>query len=392
VRKYLRLDKEQPFITLSALLAFLGIALGVMVLIVAMAIMNGFDKEFERKLFVMNYPITAISNISDVIRIETLEKLKKDFPDLQFSPYLVTNVIARNKENLEGGFLFGVNLQDEKPINEVFAEATKNISKLEKFEVIVGKELLENFFLNKNDKLTYIFTKLDPTGFSTSPRMKRFTIKGQFNSGLSAYDVSYNYTSIDSLSKILGIKSGYFHGIHIYSDDPQKDIQELREKAPYGIEFVGWWQQNGNFFTALEMEKRALFIVLMLIILIASINIISSLLMTVMNRRSEIALLLSLGATQQEIKKIFLFLGIVIGVMGILFGTIFGFLGISILENFDIISLPADVYGTAKLPVDLNSFDFISILVGAFIIVIFSALYPAYRASKVDLLQVLRNE
>jgi len=136
----------------------------------------------------------------------------------------------------------------------------------------------------------------------------------------------------------------------------------------------------------------SLFIVLMLIILIAAINIISSLLMTVMNRRSEIALLISLGASKQEVKKIFLILGIVIGVLGISTGAILGFLGMWILGTFEIISLPADVYPTSTLPLDLSVIDFFSIIIGAFVIVLLSAWYPAKKASEVDVLTVLRNE
>ncbi|HLD24211.1 MAG TPA: FtsX-like permease family protein, partial [Sulfuricurvum sp.] len=147
-----------------------------------------------------------------------------------------------------------------------------------------------------------------------------------------------------------------------------------------------------NFFAALKMEKMSLFIVLMLIILIAAINIISSLLMTVMNRRSEIALLISLGASKAEVKRVFLVLGIVIGVLGITTGAILGFLGMWVLGTFEIISLPADVYPTSTLPLDLSVIDFFSIIIGAFVIVLLSAWYPAKKASEVDVLTVLRNE
>jgi putative ABC transport system permease protein len=130
----------------------------------------------------------------------------------------------------------------------------------------------------------------------------------------------------------------------------------------------------------------------MLIILIAAINIISSLLMTVMNRRSEIALLISLGASKEEVKKVFLILGVVIGTLGIITGSILGFLGIWVLGTFEIISLPADVYPTSTLPLDLTVVDFFSIVIGAFMIVIASAWYPAKKAADVDVLTVLRNE
>jgi putative ABC transport system permease protein len=154
----------------------------------------------------------------------------------------------------------------------------------------------------------------------------------------------------------------------------------------------GWWQQNGNFFAAMEMEKKALFLVLLLIILVASLNIISSLLMTVMSRRREIALMRTLGATKVEIKSIFFQLGVIIGSAGIVAGTLLGGLGIWVLSTFDIISMPADVYGTSKLPVDLTLTDFGLIILGTSIIILLSSRYPAKKASQTDPLTVLRNE
>lgn len=159
-----------------------------------------------------------------------------------------------------------------------------------------------------------------------------------------------------------------------------------------GLKAIGWWQQNGNFFSALALEKRALFIVLMLIILVASLNIISSLLMTVMNRRQEIALLLALGASKNEIKQSFFYQGLVIGGSGIVFGLILGFVGMWLLGNFNIINLPADVYGTSKLPMELSLLDFAMIVAGAVLIVAVSSYYPAKKATQIDVLQTLRNE
>jgi putative ABC transport system permease protein len=197
---------------------------------------------------------------------------------------------------------------------------------------------------------------------------------------------------LESLQRILGIPENLYDGIHVHSPNPEADIIRLSAVLPDTVSIRGWWEDNGNFFAALEMEKMALFIVLMLIILIAAINIISSLLMTVMNRRSEIALLISLGASKAEVKKIFLILGIVIGVLGITTGAVLGFLGMWILGTFEIISLPADVYPTSTLPLDLSVIDFFSIIIGAFVIVLLSAWYPAKKASEVDVLTVLRNE
>lgn len=391
VKRFLRFDKEQPFIFLSAMLAFLGISLGVMVLIIAMALMNGFDGEFKKKLTIMNYPLSVIPKFYGSVDEQLLMDLELRFPDLKFSPYVQSAVMARSGSKLEGGYIFGVDFKAEAHVNKIVAKALED-AKIGKFDVLIGKSLKDEFNLYVDDKLMYIFTNAEPGGLSVTPRIKRFDVKGIFDSGLTAYDKAYSYTSLESLQKLLRIPSNQYDGIHIYSTNPHKDIEKIKEVLPPGASIKGWWEDNANFFAALELEKVSLFIVLMLIILIAAINIISSLLMTVMNRRSDIALLMSLGTTKTEIKKVFLYLGIVIGISGILAGVVLGFSGIWVLSTFDLVSLPKDVYPTTTLPLDLNTKDFFMIIFGAFLIVIASSYYPAKKASEVDILTVLRNE
>ncbi len=391
VKRFLRFDKEQPFIFLSALLAFLGISLGVMVLLIAMALMNGFDNEFRKKLTIMNYPLTIIPKFYGAVNDELLSNLESKFPTLSFSPYVQSAVMARSGSRLEGGYIFGVDFKREAKVNSVLKEAIKD-KDFDKFDVLIGKTLRDEFALLEGDKLMYIFTHVEPGGMSVTPKIKRFNVSAVFDSGLSAYDKAYNYTTLSSLQTIMSLPQDHYSGIHIYSSNPQEDILKIKELLPKSVSIKGWWEENVNFFAALELEKVSLFIVLMLIILIAAINIISSLLMTVMNRRSEIALLLSLGATSAEIKKVFLYLGIVIGVSGILAGIILGMSGLWVLSTFDIVHLPKDVYPTSTLPLDLSVKDFLLIVSGAFVIVVVSSFYPAKKASEVDILTVLRNE
>ena len=391
VKRFLRFDKNQPFIFISALLAFLGITVGVTVLLIAMALMNGFDNEFKKKLTVMNYPLTVMPKFYGSVTENLLIELEEKFPSLKFSPYVQSSVMAKSGSNLEGGYLFGVNFEDEAQVNEILGKAINNVT-FNKFDVLIGKSLQEEFDLGKNRKLMYIFTSVEPGGLSVTPKIKRFKVKSIFDSGLSAYDKAYSYTTLESLQKILHMPSNEYDGIHIFSKNPREDIVKIKKSLPISVTIKGWWEDNVNFFVALKMEKSSLFIVLMLIIFIAAINIISSLLMTVMNRRGEIALLLSLGATRSEIKKVFLYLGVVIGISGILAGIVLGLGGIWVLSTFDIIDLPKNVYPTSTLPLDLSIQDFSMIIVGAFLIVVSAAFYPAKKASEVDILTVLRNE
>ncbi|AFI06115.1 hypothetical protein HCD_05565 [Helicobacter cetorum MIT 99-5656] len=400
IKRYLRFDKSQPFISITALLAFFGVAIGVMVLIVAMAIMNGMSKEFEKKLFVMNYPLTLYATSPYGISEEVVQKLEKEFPNMLFSPYLQTQALLKNKSALNGGMVFGVDFLKEKRLNEVLNDALNeiNINDLleNPFSLVVGKSLKIHLNINNQSKVDMFFTELEPTGLTLSPIMKRFVIKGGFDSGLKSYDMSYMYTSLQAVSAIRRLPLGLYDGVHAYSKTPMKDIALLRNALKkinhHGIGIEGWWQQNGNFFSAMELEKRALFIVLMLIILMASLNIISSLLMVVMNRRKEIALLFSMGSSKQEIQKTFFYLGNTIGISGVLLGVILAFVVMELLSVFPIISLPADVYGINQLPLDLSLIDFTLTLIGSIIIVAFSSYYPAKKASSIDPLSVLRNE
>jgi len=339
----------------------------------------------------MNYPLTIHPNSFRMVDSDDVSLLSQKFPELKFSPYISSQVITKRGSKLEGGMLFGVDCQKEKEINSVLNKGIGD-TKLGKFDIVVGSSIRKTHYLEIDDKLTIVFTQSDPGGLSLIPKMKRFTYKAEFESGLIAYDKLYMYTSIEGLSKILRYKKKTYDGIHIYSDEPFEDIERIKEILPDYLNVVGWWQMNGNFFSALALEKRALFIVLMLIILIASLNIISSLLMTVMNRRKEIALLLSLGVYKEEVKKAFFYLGLIIGGGGMLFGVLLGFLSLYLLGSFDLIDLPADVYGSSKLPLELSLLDFGMIVSGAAIIVIFSSFYPAHKATQIDVLDTLRNE
>jgi len=391
VSKYLRFDPSQPFISITAALAFVGVGLGVFVLIVAMAIMNGFDKEFEKKLFTMNYPITLYSKHGHDVSKEFVGELQKNYPEFKFSPFLRASAIAKKGDNMEGVVVFGVESALEKPINSVVADALKG-GGLAPFEALIGEKLKDEFDLLKGDKLTIIFAEGEPQGLGITPMMKRFSVDKSFSSGLLAYDKGYVYVNAKDLAAVLAKEEGVYDGVHIFTKEPLKDIKTIAAKLPDEYALVGWWQQNGNFFAALALEKRALFVVLMLIILVASLNIVSSLLMTVMSRRKEIALLLSLGADRRDIKAIFFRLGAIIGGSGIVVGVALALLSLYLLSNFDIISLPADVYGSSKLPLELSAIDFVLITIGSLVIVFLSSYYPAKKASEVDALTVLRNE
>jgi putative ABC transport system permease protein len=364
----------------------------------AMGIMHGTQKEFQKRLFVMNYPLTIIPTSYDSANRELVTKLKQEFPSLKLSPYYTTQVITKSGSNVNGSILYGVDFEKEAEINEVFKKSIESsLSIQSRYKIITGETLVEEMKVYKGQRLTLYFSEQQAIGFGTMPLQKRFVIDSTFDSGLKAYDKAIIYTTLEAFQKILKRNNEIYDGIHIYSDDAMNDINRIKRfleanGLSEGIIVEGWWEQNASFFAAMEMEKKTLFLVVLLIVIVASLNIISSLLMTVMSRRSEIALMRTLGATKREIKSIFFRLGVIIGVSGIVAGTILGFSAMWVLTTFNIISLSADVYGFSKLPIDLTITDFVSIILGTFAIVIISSRYPAKKASSTDPLTVLRNE
>jgi putative ABC transport system permease protein len=353
--------------------------------------MNGTYTQFKDRLFVMNYPLTVTAFDGGVSQ-ETIDTIAQALPHLKLSPYYTTQVIARNDEAIQGSMVFGVNFDQEKQINKVVRKTITDFPAKTPWRIIIGDGMAVETGVKKSDKLTLVFSEQQAVGLSTLPLQKRFVVDGIFDSGLAAYDKAIIYTTHQALKTILKRPNNLFDGIHIYSDDAMHDIDRIRPLLPDNLDIQGWWQLNGSFYSAMELQKKALFLVLLLIILVASLNIISSLLMTVMSRRSEIALMRTLGASRREIYAIFFRLGLIIGGLGIVAGTVLGWLGIWILKTFDLITLPADVYGDTKLPVDLLWSDFGAILIGAILIIILSALYPARKAAATDPLHVLRNE
>ena len=394
VRHYLKYDRDNPFIFISALLALLGIAMGVMVLMIGIGVTNGTHKEFEKRLFTMNYPLTVVAYDNKGVPQSELNKLKQKFPNIKISPYYTTQVIAKNADGVQGAILYGVDFKKESAINSIVQKAYRDIngSITSKFSAILGDDLALQLGLRLGERVTLFFSQQQAVGFGTMPLQKRFKIVSTFNSGLTAYDKGIIYTTDAAFEKVLKKQPGIYDGAHIYTKEPMKIIKHMRELLPQNIGVEGWWEQNGGFFKAMQLEKKALFLVLLLIILVASLNIISSLLMTVMSRRSEIALMRTLGTSRKEITRMFFYLGLTIGVLGIVLGTILGLIGMWVLKTYNIISLPADIYATSKLPIDLPMSDYLSIIGGASIIILIASIYPAIRAGKTDILTVLRNE
>ncbi len=184
-------------------------------LMVAMGIMNGTEREFQKRLFVMNYPLTLIPTHYNSANDELISKLKREFPHLKFSPYYTTQVITKSGSNVNGSILYGVDFEREAEINSVFSKAIQNSIKLNsRYKLIIGKTLARDMGVYNGRKLTVYFSEQEAIGFGTMPLQKRFKIISQFDSGLKAYDKAIIYTTLEAFEKILKRKDGVYDGIH----------------------------------------------------------------------------------------------------------------------------------------------------------------------------------
>ncbi len=407
--RYLRAKRKQTFISLITFISILGVILGVMALIVVLSVMSGFQTALRDKILGTNAHIIVLNyeghfnNYNDVI-----ENIKKDNVDIiDAAPFIVTQVLLSGKERAYGVVLRGIDLERQVKVTNLKNQIKmgnimdlidkKNINNL-----IIGKELARNLNIYVGDSVNVILPLGQMTPMGMIPKMLSFKVIGVFETGMFEYDSNLVYASLDSVQKLLEIDDKVT-GIEVKVKDVLKaDIigKQIQKKLGFPFKVRDWKEMNKNLFSALKLEKTALFIILLLIVLVAAFNIITTLVMLVMEKNKDIAILKSMGATHKSIGKIFILQGVIIGTIGTSIG---GFLGViislnlhrivSFIENtFKIELLARDVYFIDRFPSQIDNLDVFLVCLFSFLICFSATLYPARQASKMDPAEVLRYE
>jgi len=384
--KYISSKKEEKLISLSSLLSIISIAIGVGALILVLGIMNGFDKMLESKIIGAN-PHIVIKNFNGTFNIDKklLEKIKSDKMVSNVYPSLVEQCIISANGQSSGSILNGIDFSD-KPYVEKYIKGRTN-------GIVLGKELMKaiGVSVGQNVRVTLAYSK--PTAMGFAPVSFEVPVTGEFDSGMYEYDLAFSYIPLNILWKNMQTYNQINTiAINLYNPYNINKVGSFLDKIlPSQYYFVTWAQMNKNFFTALKLEKIAMGVILLLIIIVAAFDIMNSLTMLVMEKVKDIAILVSLGATSKNIKNIFIKQGLILGFIGTIVGD---FLGLSlgyILKHYNIVSLPKQVYYMTKIPVDITLTYVVGISIVSIGLCILASLYPASKASKMNIIEVLRQ-
>ncbi len=400
--RYFRTRRKQAFISFINILSVAGVTVGVMALIVVIAVMAGFEADLKSRILGVDAhivlsrkggPFTGYMRLADKVR-----EMKGV---LAATPYVSSQVMLRSETGVSGALLRGIDpasagmiVKSFKniPLEDRFRPQSGDLEKLESPGMILGIELARNMGVVKGDTVYIISPKgmLSPMGHI--PVMKRFLVTDFFQAGMYEYDGSLAYIHMKDAQKLLRI-GDRVSGIEIKVDDIYKaDKVGARIISAFGLPYQAkdWMQMNKNLFSALKLEKTVMFIFLTLIILVAALNIASSLIMMVVEKTRDIGILKAMGATTKSIRKIFVYKGLVIGALGTSLGATLGMILCFLLKHYRFIELDPDVYYITTLPVKLDAMSFVLITSAAMLICFLSTLYPANQASRVDPVEAIR--
>lgn len=400
--KYLLAKRKQTFISIITVISVSGVAIGVMALIIVLAVMNGFEREVKDRILGATAHV-HVTSLDGSIPDPFVLARKVDAMDgvVAASPYLFSQVMISSGTASTGAILRGVDIPTIGKVTRLPRDIRKG--KLEDLAkktpsglpgIILGKELAANLDVSPGDLVEILVPGGNITPMGAFPGIARYAVAGLSESGMYEYDSSFAYVSLKEAGRLMGME-GRATGLEVKVDDiyqAGRIATRIREALGYPYWAKDWMQSNRNLFSALKLEKVVMFIILVLIVMVAAFNIISTLIMVVMDKTRDIAVLMTLGATRKMVRKIFALEGLLIGLAGTVAGSILGTLLCYLLRRYQFIRLPSDVYYISTLPVDLS--PGILILVGASSILIcfLATLYPSRQASLIDPAEAIRYE
>ncbi|MBI3303323.1 MAG: lipoprotein-releasing ABC transporter permease subunit [Deltaproteobacteria bacterium] len=412
--RYLRAKRREAFISLITAISTVGVMIGVMTLNIVLSVMTGFEEDLRGRILGFN-PHIVLSSLSGAISNynQVVEKARQVPGVVAVAPFVYSQVMVTSRQSVAGvlvrglepalasdvvdvvdhlkeGTIEGLGQPREVTVRDGAEERTVTLS-----GVIIGQALAQQLGVILGDPINVVSPlNTTPGPLGMVPKVKRFVVAALFDSGMYNYDEGLMMMSLADAQGFFGLGERVT-GIEVRVQDVYAARAVARRlEAVLGLPYRArdWTEINRNIFTALALEKTVYFIVLLLIVLVAAFNIIATLIMVVMEKRKDIAVLKSMGATSKSIGRIFVYKGLIIGVVGTLLGTLFGYGGCWLLDRYHFIELPKDVFYVSTLPVKIYPENFLIVGAASVIICLLATIYPARQAASLAPVEVIRYE
>ena len=401
-----RATRRNGFISFISGVSMLGIALGVAALIIVLSVMNGFQKEVRDRMLgvVSHIEIFAPQGaaLPDVVR--TLREIRAHPAVVGAAPFIATQALLARGEDMKGTMVRGIDPALEQGVTDLAGELKNNaLAKLVpgEFGVVLGGELARALGVRSGDKVTLVAPSGQVTPAGVVPRLKQMTVVGTFDSGHFEYDSALVLMHLEDAGRIFRLEGPTGVRVKLRDLHQARDVAAQMANTLTGDLMIrDWTRQNRTWFAAVQLEKRMMFIILTLIVAVAAFNLVSTLVMTVTDKRADIAILRTLGASPQSIMGIFVVQGAMVGVIGTFAGLA---LGLGVAFNIDVLVpalekllsanfLPKDIYLISRMPSDPQRADILPIAVISLVLAFLATLYPSWRASQVNPAEALRYE
>jgi lipoprotein-releasing system permease protein len=408
-----RSSRSNRFISFISGVSMLGIALGVAALIIVLSVMNGFQKEVRDRMLsvVAHIEVFAPGGAALVDASRTLAEIKTHPQVIGAAPFIAAQALVARGEDMKGAIIRGIDPALEPQVTEFSGGKNQDVAlqkandlqqlKSGEFGIVLGIELARNLGVRNGEKVTLIAPGGQVTPAGVVPRLKQFTVVGVFDSGHYEYDATLAMVHVDDAAKVFRLEGPTGVRVKLKDLHEARTVgSELTVKLSGGEVVRDWTRQNRTWFAAVQLEKRMMFIILTLIVAVAAFNLISTLVMTVQDKRADIAILRTLGASPASIMKIFVVQGALVGVIGTFAGL---GLGLLVAFNIDVIVpflervfrasfLPRDVYLISQMPSDPQWADIMPVALISLVLAFVATLYPSWRASRVNPAEALRYE
>ena len=396
------------------MISMIGVMIGVMTLNIVLAVMTGFEEDLRDRILGFN-PHVVISSLQGFVDgyAEVVDAVRQGPDVVAVAPFVYGQVMVSAGQSVSGSLVRGVDPSLASAVvdigshlsfgevgqlgqkQELTFQTEETVQTVQLSGVLVGHELARQLGVFVGDPINIISPlSATPGPLGVVPRVKRFVIVGVFDSGMFEYDSALIYMSLADAQQFFTLGE-QVTGVEVKIRDvyqAQAVARELESILGFPYTTRDWTEVNSNIFAALKLEKVVYFIVLLLIVLVAAFNIIATLIMVVMEKRKDIAVLKSMGATGRAISRIFIYKGLIIGVVGTLMGTLLGWVGCWLLDRYEFVELPKDVFYVSTLPVKMYAENFFIVGVASVIICLLATIYPARQAARLAPVEVIRYE